>query len=126
MANGRHIENRSMLYFYSFVIAFGLRRAAAFVSSPIHLFCQVHNADRRYWYGSSVCLSKTLRYCIDTPCNIIILYSASGSPIILVFPITKHLCEIPTESSSTGCLIEVEYINFTIFDQYLTICRKRY
>jgi len=38
MANGRHIENRFWWYFFVFLVHFGLRRAAAFVSSPTHLF----------------------------------------------------------------------------------------
>ena len=37
IANDRHIENRSSPYFFCFLLHFGLRRAAAFVSSPIHL-----------------------------------------------------------------------------------------
>ena len=36
MANGRHIEDRFWPFF--FLLHFGLRRAAAVVSSPIHLF----------------------------------------------------------------------------------------
>jgi len=38
----RHIENRSspyFIYFFVFLMQFGLRRVAAFVSSPIHLLC---------------------------------------------------------------------------------------
>ena len=34
----RHIENRSSTYFFLFLMQFRLWRAAAFVSSPIHLF----------------------------------------------------------------------------------------
>jgi len=37
MANSRHIENRFLAVFFVFLLHFGLRRAAAFVSSPIHL-----------------------------------------------------------------------------------------
>ena len=49
MANGRRIENRSWSYF-CFATEFGLRRAAAFVSSPIHLFISV--SDLVYGYLS--------------------------------------------------------------------------
>jgi len=38
MVNGRHIENRSTPYFFVFLLHFVFGRAAAFVSSPIHLF----------------------------------------------------------------------------------------
>ena len=42
--------------FFLFLMQFRLWRAAAFVSSPIHLFIARQHSDARYWYSKSVCL----------------------------------------------------------------------
>ena len=36
--SNRHIENRTLPYFFVFLMQFWLQRAAAFVSSPIHFY----------------------------------------------------------------------------------------
>jgi len=63
----RHIENRFSPYFiiFGFIVQFWLCQAAAFLSSPIHLFIMYFIAYSNY-VCLSVCPSDTFRYCMGT------------------------------------------------------------
>jgi len=79
------------------IIAELYTRCAIHGSSADFIARQHSNADSRYLYRNSVCpsvrLSVTLRYCIETAEHVIILSSAYGRPIILVFPALKSFAK---------------------------------
>jgi len=61
-------------------------------------------------------LSGTFWYCIKTALHIIILCSAYGSPIILVFPLLNIFAKFQ-QCPLWRCRLQVGYMNFVIFSQ---------
>jgi len=66
--------------------------------------------------------SVTLQCCIETASHIIMLTSAYGSHIVLVFPALKHTCKTPTESPHSRALV----YKFRDFRPISDIRKKRY
>ena len=60
-----------------------------------------------------------------SPCFLLAYFSAYGSPIILVFPVLYIFVKFRLGHPLWGHWMQVRFINFTIFNQYLAICGKQ-
>ena len=95
------------------------------------------HTDARYWYNKSVCLfvrlSVRLSVCpwlsgirwkrLNISSQFFSLY---GSTIILVLPASDIFTKFRMGHPLRGHRIQVGYINFGIFDQYVAISHRRY